>query len=177
MAPYIDNNQSSQPLRFDDPKIAHHFLNWLKAGLHNNHILVNRIDAWVHVVNEGVLVAAPGAFECFADQFGLMDKCDDAQAYRELQATATKAIQKRLERLLVKKNLHRSTEAGLNLHTYMTREGSSTSKIRGWLLPTSLIFEGITAPNPNPHLKNLSGFKENTQPRKKNDYFLDIGDD
>lgn len=46
--------------------IADEFFSWLRSGVANGHLRVNRADARIHVVPEGVLLASPVIFRDFA---------------------------------------------------------------------------------------------------------------
>lgn len=156
----------------EDPEIAQHFLEWIKSGLKDNRILVNRSDALLHIVNEGALIVSPLAFKQFARQFGLVESGGDKQA---AETNAATKIQKKLERMMTKIKMHRKTKRGLNIHTYLVKGEHKESKIRGWLLPVSCIFGDAPHPNPNTILSNISGFKE-VEKKNNSAFFLGITD-
>jgi integrating conjugative element relaxase (TIGR03760 family) len=162
-------------ITLDDPDMAQYFLNWVKAGLRENRIMVNRSDALLHVVKEGLLIVSPKAFKLFVRQFDLVENCEDPQELAKCETQAATKIQKKLERSMAKEKLHRKTKKGLNIHTYLVQGEHKESKIRGWLLPIATVYGDGPAPNPNPALMNLSGFKEKTESKSKNSHFLGIG--
>jgi integrating conjugative element relaxase (TIGR03760 family) len=175
-APNSPQNARDAPksLSLDDSDIGLHFLNWIKSGLQENRIMVNRSDALLHTVKEGVLIVSPKAFKLFARQFSLVESSDEPKERARLETQAATKIQKRLERLMSKDKLHRKTKNGMNIHTYLVQGEHKESKIRGWLLPISVIYGDGQAPEPNPVLMNLSGFKGRTQSKKNSDYFLGL---
>ncbi|MEW8139464.1 MAG: MobH family relaxase [Candidatus Thiodiazotropha endolucinida] len=166
------NSMPPSPTAFtlDDPELAALFLSWLKTGLQENHILVNRSDALLHVVKEGVLVVSPITFKKFARQFELVGQSEGGS-----ETKAANKIQKMLERKMTKEQLHLKTKSGMNIHTYLVQGDHKESKIRGWLLPISVIYGNGPAPDPNPALMNLSGFLEkSSRKQKQTDYFLNF---
>lgn len=135
-----------------DSDISRHFLSWIRAGLQENRIPVNRPDALLHVVKEGVLIVTPVAFLCFVRQFGLVEDGGDPQEQAKLERSAAVKVQKKFERMVEKKKLHHKTETGLNIHTYRVRDEQLESKIHGWLLPLAVIYKDKPPPEPNPAL-------------------------
>jgi integrating conjugative element relaxase (TIGR03760 family) len=163
-------------MTLDDPEMARHFLDWVKTGLQDNRITLNRADALLHVVKEGVLIVSPLAFKLFARQFNLVEDGADPQDLAKRETMAATKIQKKFERSMAKEKIHIKTKHGLNIHTYLVQGEHKESKIRGWLLPLSAIFSDGPTPDPNPALMNLSGFKEKTESKSMNSYFLGIDD-
>jgi integrating conjugative element relaxase (TIGR03760 family) len=161
-------------LTLDDPELANHFLMWLKTGLHENRILVNRPDALLHIVKEGVLIPSPITFTKFARQFELLKPSEVDNS----EIKVANKIQKMLERKMTKERLCLKTKSGLNIHTYLVQDELNASKIHGWLLPISVIYGDGPAPNPNPALKNLSGLLEKPSHKiQKSGYFLNLSGD
>lgn len=140
----------------DDSDIAHHFLSWIRTGLRENRIPVNHRDALLHVVKEGVLIVTPLAFLGFVREFGLVEEDGDPREQAKGETRAAIKIQKKLERMLEKEKRHRKTEAGLNIHTYRLLDEQMESKVHGWLLPVTAIYDDRPSPEPNPALLRLS---------------------
>ena len=57
----------------DDPDIAQHFLDWVRAGARDGEIFFNRRDALVHIVKEGALLVSPVSFKKFVRKHNLAD--------------------------------------------------------------------------------------------------------
>lgn len=172
--PPANHGDAPKHMTLDDPTMAKHFLDWVKAGLRENRIMVNRSDALLHVVKEGVLIVSPLAFKLFVRQFGLVENSEDPKEQGKRETQAATKIQKLLERSMTKEKLHRKTKNGMNIHSYLVQGDHKESKIKGWLLPLTAIYGDGPAPEPNPALMNLSGFKEKSKPKAKNPYFLGI---
>ena len=119
--------------------------------------MVNRADALLHVVKEGVLIVSPLAFKQFAREFGLAGGVGNIN---DIETRAATKIQKKLERMMTRSKQHRKTERGLNIHTYLIQGEHKESKIRGWLLPITCVYGDATHPSPNTALLNISGFKD-----------------
>lgn len=167
---HSDNHRPATiSLTLDDPEIGQHFLNWIKSGLKENRIMVNRSDALLHIVKEGILIVSPIAFKMFAQQYGLVDSGSDKQ---EAETKAATKVQKKLERMMTKTKMHRKTKRGMNIHTYLIQGEHKESKIRGWLLPINSIYGDAPHPSPNAVLSNISGFKE--EKKLDNSAFLNM---
>ncbi|MGD8940395.1 MAG: MobH family relaxase, partial [Gammaproteobacteria bacterium] len=118
----------------EDPDIAHYFLDWLRCGLRDGKILVNRRDALVHIVKEGVLIVSPLSFKKY------ILKHDWLIDNKHNELDVIRRIQNRLQKIMVQAKLHQKTAKGLNIHTYEVHGPNKTTKIRGWLLPPSSLF-------------------------------------
>jgi hypothetical protein len=149
-----DNNfgrTTPNSFTLDDPDIAHYFLDWLRCGLREGKILVNRRDALVHIVKEGVLIVSPLSFKQFIRKNEwLIDK-----EHNELDVI--RRIQNRLQKIMAQAKLHQKTAKGLNIHTYEVQGPNKTTKIRGWLLPPSSLFGDRKPPDINSMLINDTG--------------------
>ena len=139
----------------DDPDIAVYFLDWLREGINNKTIFINRSNALVHVVKEGVLVVSPLSFKKFIREFNLAS--GDIT-----ENDATKRIQNRLQKMMRKAKLHKKTSKGLNIHTYSITGPNRDAKIKGWLFTRKSIFGDKTDLEVNKVLSNISGFSEKT---------------
>lgn len=119
-----------------DADAGRRFLGWLQSGLANRRLLVNSVQARVHVVPEGVLLVSPAIFRDFADQVA------DAGSWEH--------VQKRFLKL----KLHAKRSDGTNVHRYLVIGERQQSAIKGILMPdTDLVFGSASRPAPNPHLK------------------------
>lgn len=75
-----------------DPVIGEHFLSWVKHRIEGKAILVNKPEARVHVVKEGVLLVSPEIYKYYVRQMGLLDE--------SIGVTASfKKVQKRVQKL------------------------------------------------------------------------------
>jgi hypothetical protein len=177
--PLLADAQSNgaKSLSLEDPHIAEQFIAWLKDGIRGHRITVNRPDALVHVVKEGVLIVSPLSFKLFVRELGLISD-SQGEEMEQVQTKAATKVQKQLERRMVKQKLHRKTRQGMNIHTYLVQGEHREAKIRGWLLPLACIYESDPHPEPNHALCNLSGFLDETakRPSSKSGFFLDLPD-
>ncbi|MCF6256141.1 MAG: TraI domain-containing protein [Gammaproteobacteria bacterium] len=148
-------HQSTAPNAFDmdDPDIAHYFLDWIRCGIRDGKIFTNRSDALIHIVKEGVFLVSPLAFKKFIRSHTFL--LDGGK--KEDKVTVT--LQKKLQRMMDKANLHRQTKQGLNIHSYQINGTNKKATIRGWLLPIGAIYGDLKPPDINKKLENLSGFK------------------
>lgn len=137
----------------DDPDIAAYFLDWLREGICNKTIYINRSNALVHIVKEGVLVVSPLSFKKFIREFNLAS--GDIT-----ENDATKRIQNRLQKMMRKAKLHKKTSNGLNIHTYSITGPNKDAKIKGWLFTKESIFGDKTDLEVNKVLSNISGFSD-----------------
>jgi len=127
-----DHLSDQQPLVSDDDEDpGKRFQTWLHDGLRQNKFESNSVNARIHRVEEGLLLVSPGIFKDF-------DK-DNWQH-----------VQKRFQKL----KLHRKTTQGTNIYTYQVTGKRSRSRIKGFLIEApEVVFDGVTFPPPNPHLK------------------------
>ncbi len=148
------NFQSKLPLSFElkDPKIGQYFLTWINECLQERSIQVNNSKALVHVVKEGALIVTPIAFKKFIWAFEL---CPEGCNLNK----AVLRIQDHLRADMEKKQLHRRTSAGINIHTYQVNGELKTAKVKCWLLPLKTVFGNVKPPSINPALENLSGIE------------------
>jgi len=107
------------------------FRAWLHDGLLKDKFETNSVNARIHRVEEGLLLVSPGIFKDF-----------DRENWQKTQ--------KRFQKL----KLHRKTTQGTNIYTYQVTGKRSRSRIKGFLIELpETVFEGVTFPAPNPHLK------------------------
>ena len=137
----------------DDPNIANYFLDWLRTGIQNKSIFINRSSALVHIVKEGVLVVSPLSFKKFIREHSLSSS-------EISENDATKRIQNRLQKMMRKAKMHKKTKKGLNIHTYSITGPNNDSRIKGWLLDRKVIFGEKNDMEVNKVLSNISGFSD-----------------
>ncbi|WJW74729.1 MobH family relaxase [Thiohalobacter sp. IOR34] len=111
----------------DDP--GHRFLHWLKEGLASGSLLINAVNARVHVVPEGLLLVSPGIFKDF-----------DRENWTR--------VQKRFQKL----KLHKRTPQATNIWSYQVKGDRKQSRINGLLITEPEQVLGLQLPPPNPHL-------------------------
>ncbi len=159
IAPSSSSAGLEKSLDMEDPDIAQHFLDWVRAGIRDGKIFVNRRDALVHIVKEGALIVSPLTFKKFVKAFGLVDY-EKYDKKSEAETFAATALQRKLTKMMSKAKLHRKTKKGLNIHTYLIQGKEREVRIKGWLLPVSAIFGDAKPPSPNKVLVNISGFDD-----------------
>ena len=102
----------------DGVALAQQFMAWLRQGLLDGTLPVNRPDALVHVVNEGLLLASPRIFREFARERAGPEPAGDAA--------------KRVQRDVLRAGWHLRAGGGVNMLCYeMTRAGRSPTRITG----------------------------------------------
>lgn len=87
------------------------FLTWLRERLGSGRLVINAVNARVHVVKEGLLLVSPGIFNDY-----------DRQQWAH--------IQKRFQKL----KFNQRTERGENIHTYVAQGQRKRSPIKGFLI-------------------------------------------
>lgn len=126
-----------KPLDWESGDAGNRFLQWLKKGLIEKTILINNINAEVHIVEEGVFLLAPAIFKTFLNRHGL-----NGEALH-------KNMSKRFARLRV--NIRTND---MNVQPYWVLSNNRATKIQGWLLPFSTIYENdYPIPKPNKYIK------------------------
>ena len=114
---------------FEDDDPGRRFLHWLKEGLASGALLINAVNARVHVVPEGLLLVSPGIFKDF----------DRGNWTR---------VQKRFQKL----KLHKRTPQATNIWSYQVKGDRKQSRINGLLITEPEQVLGLQLPPPNPHL-------------------------
>ncbi len=116
--------ESDSSLSADGHDTPRKFLAWLKKGLIEKTILINDINAEVHIVEEGVFLLAPAIFKTFLNKHNLSGESQH------------KNLSRRFARLRV------HVKAGdVNIHGYWVCATNRATKINGWLLPFNIIYE------------------------------------
>lgn len=117
-------NRNTPIINIEATDTPRRFLSWLKKGLIEKTILINDVNAEVHIVEEGVFLLAPAIFKSFLNKHGLSGE----------------AQHKNLSRRFARLRVH--VKAGdVNIHSYWVCASNRASKINGWLLPFSAIYE------------------------------------
>jgi hypothetical protein len=102
----------------DGVALAQQFMAWLRQGVLNGTLPVNRPDALVHVVNEGLLLSSPRIFREFARERAGAEPAGDAA--------------KRVQRDVLRAGWHLRADGGVNMLCYeRTRAGRSPTRITG----------------------------------------------
>ncbi|HFD80622.1 MAG TPA: hypothetical protein ENK05_09570 [Gammaproteobacteria bacterium] len=138
---------SDASLGLERPELGQHFLSWVRAGLADRGLAVNKVTAMVHTLPEGVVLLSPAIFMAYLKHHGLA--ADDEDTLKKQY----KRVQSRLQKL----DLHRRTDKRVNVHTVLAQGPNKESKLYGWLFPPSVLYGDQPPPPPNRHLKLLSG--------------------
>lgn len=114
------------------------FFQWLQEGVLSGKIKTNAAKARVHVVNDGVIVITPGIFQDFSKH------TDNKYDWMDVQ------------KLILKKKLHRRDDKGLNVIKYEVKGQSKMTTLNAILFnDITLIFGNMTPPTQNPHLNRI----------------------
>lgn len=109
------------------PPLASSFMRWLCQGLSEGRIPVNRTDAWVHFVGEGMLLVSPRIFREYRKTLA-SDGSGDAALISSPEKEALKTIQ----REVLRAGWHVRAPQGVNMLTYgFLRDGRVVSRISG----------------------------------------------
>lgn len=118
------------------PDTGQKFLGWLQRGLLEKTIVINNPTAEVHIVDEGVFLLAPAIFKTFLRLHGLPED-------------KHKNLSKKFGKL--RKHVR---NGDFNIHPYWVSSSNRATKINGWLLPFSIIYEhDHPVPKPNKYIK------------------------
>lgn len=132
------------------PDAALRFMGWVQQGLADGSIRSNESGAWVHFVEEGMLLVSPRIFKEFARRFG-EDGMGGGAAVDD--ADCGKGIQ----RQLLRAEWHLAAEKGVNILTYqVVRGGRAVSQLAGVVIcrPERFVHP---LPPANPVLVRLAG--------------------
>ncbi len=105
------------------------FVQWLKDGLASGRMLINTVNARIHVVPEGLLLVSPGIFKDFNKE-----KWSHAQ------------------KRFLKLKVHQKNPDGTNIWTYQAEGNKKRSKLKGIRIGEPEKLLGFELPEPNPHL-------------------------
>lgn len=133
-----------RPSHLDD-EIGLKFMDWLARMLRNGKLAVNRRDASIHIVPEGMLAVSPRIFKEFCSFYDLNAKSDGTSLNSD---EAARHVQKRVEKL--RKNIKTST--GMSVHVYVISGKNRISSVNGFLFDPISFYGHIAPPAPNPLL-------------------------
>lgn len=134
----MQDTDNQAPVLMEGSDTPRRFVQWIKKGLIEKTLLINDVNAEVHIVEEGVFLLAPAIFKTFLNKHNLTGEVQH------------KNLSRRFGRL----RLHVKAEDGLNIHTYWVCSSNRATKINGWLLPFNVIYEhDYPIPKPNKYLR------------------------
>ncbi|MBL3524578.1 TraI domain-containing protein [Serratia plymuthica] len=114
------------------------FWRWLAEGLDSNEILINSVDARVHLVSGFVFITVPGIFYLYLKQAGL-------------DGSRREVLQEDFERL--EKHRRVKGKRFYFAHLYETSERTGAFKrTKGYLVKASLLYRGKNLPDDSPVL-------------------------
>lgn len=141
-APAVKIILSDARLGLDAPDLGEQFLSWVRAGLADQGIQVNKKTAMVHVLPQGVILLSPAIFKAYLRHYGL------AAADEETLTKQYKRVQTRVQKL----GQHLRTDKQKNVHTVRVSGQHRESKLWGWLFPPSVFYGDQPPPATNTHL-------------------------
>ena len=120
------------------PDPANDFFAWLRLGIQQRTVLVNNAKATLHVVGEGVFLATPGIFQCYA-------KAKNLEGWEPIQKS------------VLKKRWHLMNANKVNVFTYQVTGDVKSTLVNGLLFADpAFIFGPSNIPKPNPHLTPIT---------------------
>lgn len=136
----LASSQSQNPRIEDgeDKTRGDAFWSWLADGLNSNQILINTIEARVHLVSGFVFITVPGIFYLYLKHMGL-------------DGSKREALQEDFERL----DIHRRIKGKrfYFAHLYETSERTGAFKrTKGYLVKASFLYRGKKLPDDSPVL-------------------------
>ena len=111
------------------------FIKWVKAGVKSRQLKINKADAMVHVLPEGVALVTPAIFKAFLRHIG---EDDSDAAHRKLQKKVAK--------------LGLNIKNSRNMDIHQIEIENSSTKLQAYLFPTETFF-GSRKPDVNAVLK------------------------
>lgn len=133
----IRHASDNRTLDLESHDTPRQFLGWLKKGLIEKTILINDVNAEVHIVDEGVFLLAPAIFKSFLNKHG----------------HTSESNHKNLSRRFARLRVH-IRNGDLNIHSYWAGSNNRVTKISGWLLPFNVIYENdYPIPKPNKYIR------------------------
>ena len=112
------------------------FLAWLRDGIRNRVIAVNRQHAPVHLVNGKVLLVSPAIFQLHV------------QAIEGLTKEDWRHVQRRFQKL----KCHETVKGGRNIFTFQVKGPRRKRLLKGFLLKTASVIFDAPVPEDNPYL-------------------------
>lgn len=126
-----------RPATLDD-NTGQCFMDWVARMVRHDKLTINRKDAMVHIVPEGVLLVSPRIFKEFVAFFDLYRRNELVLSADD----AAKQVQKRVEKL--RQNI--KTAKGMSVHSYIINGSNRVSRITGFLFEPVRIFGPVTPP-------------------------------
>lgn len=146
-----DQNTVATPKGIMDPEIGKIFVDWVKRAISEKSILINKIKARIHIVDEGVLLVSPGIFFDFIENMNLTEPNSN-------KMDAVKRVQNRLSKL--KLNILTPGQR-MNIHTYKIKGDNKESSIKGLLFPLSVFYPDGENPKPNKYILSKKAIEAN----------------
>jgi hypothetical protein len=119
----VDTTEFLEDVLPDESALARQFMVWLNQGLLDGSLSVNKPDALVYGVAEGLLLASPRIFREFAKQ---------QVAGPESGADATRRAQRQVLREVLREGWHLRGDHGVNIRCYGYRRSEpGATRING----------------------------------------------
>lgn len=129
----------------DAPDLGRMFVNWLRINMLSKTIQMNCPEALVHIMEDGVLLLAPGIFKNFLQVHGVGKQEDIEKNHKRLSDKFQK----------LKINIRTKTQPSINIHKVYAVGKNRASKLNGWKIPLNVIYcDKDTIPEPNRFLKS-----------------------
>ncbi|THB67712.1 MAG: hypothetical protein D6B27_04040 [Gammaproteobacteria bacterium] len=155
-ADVVDNNSTESDAGFKpieglfSAEIGTHFMDWIRKSVAAKRLPINKPNARIHIVPEGVLLVSPAIFKQYLNEFDLADMNGDNKT---IIMEAVKRVQNKVQKL--KLNIRTEGSMKLNIHNYRIAGDNKNSNIKAMLFPLGEIFKDITkAPEPNKFLSS-----------------------
>jgi|GEM_PF-1285462 len=128
----------------DAPDIARMFLSWLRINMLNKTLQMNCPEALVHIMEDCVLLLAPGIFKNFLQIHAVGSPKDIEKNHKKLS--------EKFARLRI--NIKTDTQPSINIHKVYAVGKNRAGKLSGWKIPLNVIYsDPTTIPKPNRFLK------------------------
>lgn len=128
----------------DAPDLARMFVTWLRINMLGKTIQMNCPEALVHIMEDCVLLLAPGIFKNFLQVHGV-------GAPEEIEKNHKKLSDK-FQKLKI--NIKTNTQPSINIHKVYAVGKFRASKLNGWKIPLNIIYsDNDKIPEPNRFLK------------------------
>lgn len=123
----VQKSQMADPGLAQAPDAARRFIGWLQQGLSDGTLRVNEAGAFVHFVDEGMLLVSPRIFREFAKRFG-----EDGSGCGPTIAAHEPDIGKSIQRQVLRAGWHLRADKGVNILTYQVMRGDrAVSRLSG----------------------------------------------
>lgn len=133
----------------DAPDLGRMFLNWLRINMLSKTIQMNCPEALVHIMEDCVLLLAPGIFKNFLQVHGVGRPEDLEKNHKRLS--------EKFQRL--KLHIKTQTQPSINIHRVYAVGKNRASKLNGWKIPLNIIYsDGHEIPECNRFLRSTPNF-------------------